>query len=191
MRGVIFTELLEMAEARFGYEALDKVLQNADLPHGGVYTQVGNYPCSELVAIVGALSGETSVPVPRLVHAYGSYLFGRFMTLYPSLAAQFSGTIDLLSQIESVIHREVRKLYPSAELPTFEVREVGPSHIELLYLSTRDFSTLALGLIDGCAQHFGETAEVHCEPVQVERGFAAHISVRVITAEVDASAAGG
>ena len=38
MKGVVFVELLKMAETLLGEAAVDDVLDNADLPSGGMYT---------------------------------------------------------------------------------------------------------------------------------------------------------
>ena len=54
MKGVIFVELLAMAEDAFGEDAVDRVIDEAALPSGGAYTAVGNYPCEELMALVRA-----------------------------------------------------------------------------------------------------------------------------------------
>ena len=43
MRGVIFTELFELIEEKFGFEALDDIIMGADLPNDGAYSATGNY----------------------------------------------------------------------------------------------------------------------------------------------------
>jgi hypothetical protein len=55
---------------------------------------------------------------------------------------------------------EVRKLYPDAELPQFEVRRFGADCLEMIYRSTRPFADLAAGLIAGCVSHFQEEIAV-------------------------------
>ena len=56
MKGIVFKEFIDMVEATFGEEMLDTVIENSDLPSGGVYTSVGTYPHTELVAMVVTLS---------------------------------------------------------------------------------------------------------------------------------------
>ena len=72
----------------------------------------------------------------------------------------------MLAGIEDVIHTEVRKLYPDAELPAFEIACHTPERLELLYQSPRCLSRLAHGLIDGALQHYGEQAAVRLEPLE-------------------------
>ncbi len=59
MKGVVFVELLKMAEDAFGEDAVDDVLEKAGIE--GAYTSVGNYPCSELINIVGAFSAHSGI----------------------------------------------------------------------------------------------------------------------------------
>lgn len=43
MKGIIFTEFLEMVEDRFSPEIADRIIEASDLPSRGVYTAVGTY----------------------------------------------------------------------------------------------------------------------------------------------------
>lgn len=162
MKGVVFTEFLEMVENRFSAEMVDDVIEDAQLPHGGAYTSVGTYPHSEMVAMVVALSQRSGRPVPDLVRAFGQYLFGRFVLAYPSFFRNVTGSFEFLSGIEDIIHAEVLKLYPDAELPRFIIECHDERRLVLLYLSPRHFEDLAEGLMLGCVAHFGE-------PIRVER----------------------
>ena len=40
MKGIVFTEFLEMVEEKFDLETLDKIIINSKLPSEGVYTSV-------------------------------------------------------------------------------------------------------------------------------------------------------
>ena len=45
MKGMVFTELLDMVEDKFGIDMVDSIIEDADLPVSkGVYTAVGTYP---------------------------------------------------------------------------------------------------------------------------------------------------
>jgi hypothetical protein len=51
MKGIVFTEFIEMVEQRFGYEIVDELLTETELPSGGAYTAIGTYSHHEIVAI--------------------------------------------------------------------------------------------------------------------------------------------
>ena len=75
---------MEMVESTFGDEMIRKKWwKNHDLESNGVYTAVGTPIFHELVAMAITLSNETGLPVNALVEAFGNYLFGRFLELFP------------------------------------------------------------------------------------------------------------
>ena len=164
MKGIVFTEFLQLVEEKFGYEMVDKLLVAANLEHGGAYTAVGTYGHQELITLVSKLSDETSVDVPELVKTFGSYLFKKFSVAYPGIiSSELDNTFDFLQQIEGHIHVEVRKLYPKAELPTFKYETPNDNTLEMIYQSTRPFADLCEGLISECIEHFGETISLQRE----------------------------
>ena len=162
MKGVVFTEFLDMVEDRFSAEMVDHIIVDSDLPSGGAYTAVGTYPHSEMVSMVVALSQRSGVAVPDLIRAFGEHLFSRFAQAYPSFFVGVKDSFGFLSGIEDIIHAEVLKLYPDAQLPRFTVEHHDAHRLVLLYQSPRHFEDLAEGLMHGCVAHFGH-------PVHIER----------------------
>jgi len=160
MKGVVFTEFLEMVEDKFSPDVADSIIAAADLPNDGAYTAVGTYPHAELGKLVIALSKETGAKVTDLLKAYGRHLFGRFLAGYPEFFVGLSDSFSFLKTIDQVVHVEVRKLYPDAELPSFETQEMGPNRLRMTYRSPRCLGDFAEGLIEGCFAHFGERVRV-------------------------------
>ena len=173
MKGLVFTEFLEMVEAKFSPDMLDRIIETADLPSGGTYTSVGTYDHAEMVELVTCLSRETGIPANDLVRAFGTYLFGRFHQAFPRYFAGVGSTFEFLSQVQNYIHVEVRKLYPDAELPSFMYEMPAPDRFVLLYNSSRPFAVLAEGLIRGCIAHFGESIDLVVEDISGGQGTAA------------------
>ena len=163
MKGVVFTEFLEMVEDKFSPETADRIIEEAALPSCGAYTAVGTYDADELVKLVGCLSEHTELSVPDLLVAYGKALFGRFRTLYGGFFDGVEGAFQFLTQVEDYIHIEVRKLYPEAELPRFDHEHQGDDRLVMVYRSERPFAKFAEGLIRGCIEHFGEPIEIEHE----------------------------
>lgn len=160
MKGVVFTEFMEMVESRMGLGMLDRIITEAELPNDGAYTSVGTYDHAELVRLVTALSSATGLSVSQLVYVFGEHLFVRFSIGYPALFADARTAFDFLSRIDGVIHVEVRKLYPDAELPKLECQRPSENELTVLYSSPRGFGDLAAGLIAGCIRHFDELITV-------------------------------
>lgn len=167
MKGVIFTEFLSMVEDAHGLDMVDTIIDNSDLPHsGGAYTAVGTYPHTEIVSLVINLSKETGVEVSELLKAYGRHLFHRLADLYPAFVNNTNAPLDFLEQVETYIHVEVRKLYPDAELPSFECsRPHSPNQLHMVYHSVRHMEDVCEGLIRGSLEHFNTTAEIERQSV--------------------------
>ncbi len=163
MKGIIFTEFLEMVEDRFSPELADRIIEAADLPSRGAYTAVGTYDHTEIARLVTQLSVVTGASVPDLLHTFGKHLFGRFVALYPQFFEGVDSVFPFLENVDGYIHVEVLKLYPDAELPTFECDASEPGRLTLIYKSTRPLADLAEGLIQGCIEHFRETIHIQRE----------------------------
>ena len=156
MKGIVFSEFIEMVEDRFSPEIADRIIEAANLPSGGAYTAVGTYDHEEMLALVTELAHETGVPAADLVREYGRHLFHRFHKLYPGFFEGVPTVFDFLNSIENHVHLEVRKLYNDAELPRFNTPESSQDHLVMIYESKRPFAALAEGLIRGCIEHYGE-----------------------------------
>jgi len=169
MKGMVFTEFLEMVESAHGYAMVDRIVEAAHLPSAGAYTAVGTYDHAEMWSLVSQLSHATATPVPDLMQAFGRYLVKRFAAGH-GVFFQAPGLFDFLASIDSVIHVEVRKLYPDAELPHFEVLERTPTRMVLVYRSPRHFGDLAEGLMRGSADHYGEPVRISREAVTEPSG---------------------
>lgn len=160
MKGMVFTEFLEMVEDKFGFETADIIVEKSDLASGGAYTSVGTYDHAEMVSLVSALSQETNVPVPNLLNAYGKHLFGQFANGYQRFFSNVTNSFDFMGNIEDYIHVEVRKLYPDAELPRFDIDRQDENTLKLNYFSERGLADFAQGLIEGCVAHYNEKVTI-------------------------------
>ncbi|OYP38243.1 heme NO-binding domain-containing protein [Rhodopirellula sp. MGV] len=180
MKGIVFTELIEMVEAEFGLEAADHIICSVQSRSNGAYTAVGTYDHMELIGLIVALSKHTETPVPVLVRHFGRYLFSRFVELYPQFFAGIDSALTFLPSIESFIHVEVRKLYPDAELPRFRFNQTGDS-LEVTYQSNRPFADLAEGLIAASLDHFGDRASLSRTDIGESNGTEAQFVVTPFT----------
>jgi hypothetical protein len=177
MKGLVFTEFMEMVESTFSADMVDDIIDDSELPSGGAYTSVGTYPHSEMVALVQSLSKRTGMSVSALIKAFGQHLFGRFVVLYPTFFAGTPDAFDFLGSIENYVHVEVRKLYPDAQLPTFETVREGSQKLTMIYRSQHPFATLAEGLIEGCLEHYKVKAQI--EMVDRSAGQGTHVEFHI------------
>ena len=75
MKGIVFTEFLELVEDKFGLEMLDKIINASNLESGGVYTSVVTYKFSEMLQLLQHLSANTGISIDDLLLVYAEHFF--------------------------------------------------------------------------------------------------------------------
>jgi hypothetical protein len=108
--------------------------------------------------------------MPELLKSFGEHLLARLAVGHAGFFQGHRSSFDFLETLGGVIHREVRKLYADAELPSFQVAERTPVRMVLIYQSPRHFADLAEGLLRGCGRHFGEQLDIAREPLPCRSG---------------------
>lgn len=179
MKGIVFTEFLEMVESKYSADLVDELLEECDLPSGGIYTSVGTYDHGEMISLLTELGKHTGLDNQALLRGFGEYLFSRFSALYPEFFGATDHALTFLSRVDDYIHVEIRKLYPDAELPEFECEAPRSGELWMTYRSERPFASLAEGLIRGCIDHYGQSVQVAVEDLSGGR----QTSVRFVLTE--------
>lgn len=168
MKGIIFTEFLDLVEEKFGLEMVDKIINQSDLDSGGVYTSVGTYEFSEMLQLITHLSANTDISVDDLLMVYSEHLFAVLIKSHPDLVSHYEGPMDLLASIENHIHVEVQKIYPDAQLPTFELEERTENRMVLIYKSDKALYVLGKGLMLETFKLFKVPAKIDIEKLNEE-----------------------
>ncbi len=145
------------SDAEHGENAWDSLLDTAGLT--GAYTSLGTYPDEDMAALVTAACQALGVSQEDLLRHLGRQGFGRLSARNPDLMTEFSDSRSLLLGLNSVIHPEVRKVYPGADVPVFEVVSGEPDSVSLSYRSKRGLCHFAEGLALGVGDLFGETLD--------------------------------
>ena len=166
MKGIVFTEFLELVEEKFGLEVVDEIIEKSQLKSQGIYTAIGTYEFSEMLQLLNHLSDNTGISIDNLLLVYGEHLFSVLDKSYPSLMASYNDPIEMLSSIENHMHVEVKKIYPEAELPTFEIEEKTENSLVMIYKSSRAMHYFGLGLMNKTFEHFNSTASIVLEKIK-------------------------
>lgn len=158
MKGMVFVEFMEHAEARYGLDVMDEVLQTAgeSLATGGAYTSVGNYPHEEMLALAGALCQVSGKSLESLLDDFADALMVTFGRMHPEFFAADQDIFDFFETLESRIHADVRKLYPDARPPLILTRRIHDGSLEMSYQSTRPLAPLAMALARAAGHKFGQ-----------------------------------
>ncbi|MFK7818671.1 MAG: heme NO-binding domain-containing protein [Planctomycetaceae bacterium] len=157
MKGIAFTLFSELVESVFGLATWDKVLRTTG--DDGVFTTAGNYADERMMKLVGSLSEHTGLASNALIRTFGEFMFGGFVRTYPSFFEREQTAKQLLKSVDSIIHVEVKKLFPNAILPRFDYEDPSENELVMIYRSERKMCVLAEGLFNGAAKHFRTPVE--------------------------------
>lgn len=160
MKGVVFNAFFDHVEQQFGLETVEQLISSCDLQTGGAYTAVGTYEFAELAQILAQLSNISGESATTLLRQFGRFLFGYLVDKYPGSVQDAADSFSVAASVDQHIHTEVQKLYPDADLPSFEHAVTGPDEMTLIYRSSRNLGDLARGLLEGCFAFFGEDVVV-------------------------------
>jgi hypothetical protein len=166
MKGIVFTEFLDLVEERFGLEMVDAIISQSKLESKGVYTSIGTYSFSELLQLLQNLKIQTGISIDNLLLIYGEHFFSVIETNYKDLLSSYNDPIEMLASIENHIHVEVRKIYTDAELPTFIIKEKTKKTLILIYKSSRSMHHFGLGLMNKTFEYFNSKATIILEKIK-------------------------
>ena len=155
MRGIIFTQFMQMIEDQQGLKMLNDIIDEADLPNGGAYTSGGYYELAELQRMLLALERRLDVPQAFLLRRYGEYLLKGLAGMFPDFF-EVKDLKTFLMSIDHCIHVEVKKLYPNAALPKFQYDDPAETTLIMHYHSEAKLCHLGEGLIEGSSRHFNQ-----------------------------------
>ena len=158
MKGVVFNLLEEILSQEHGEDLWDDVLASAGL--GGAYTSLGSYPDADFFALVSVASRALDTPPEDLVRWFGRQAMPLFAQNYPGLFARYSSARPFVGALNDIIHPEVRKLYPGADVPEFDFDTSRDDVLVMGYHSSRRLCAFAEGLIEGAAAHYGERVSI-------------------------------
>ncbi len=160
MKGIVFTQFLEMVEEKFDYDMVNTIIQKSELPNNGAYTSVGKYNISELRTLVYNLHKETDIPLSDLFKDFGAYFFTFLARNYSHFLERADTLFDFFNSIHNHIHVEVKKLYPDAELPAFETLSINDQEMVMKYTSEKKLGDFAKGLLAKSAEYFNENVTI-------------------------------
>lgn len=163
MKGIVFTEFLQMTEDQHGEHMVDEILEAAELDSGGAYTSVGTYDYTEFIILAHELAKKTGEHPEDVIKQCGRKFFFRFSEMMPEFFQEPENSFQFLESVDNTIHVEVKKLYPESLLPSFETHRRDKQHMDLIYISQRPLADFAEGLITGCAEFYNEEVVIKSE----------------------------
>lgn len=167
MKGIVFNLLQETVSREYGEETWDALLDQAGLD--GAYTALGTYPDEQALKLVAVASNALDVPPDGVLRWFGKSAIPLLAKSYPIFFDHHTHTRSFLLTLNDIIHPEVRKLYPGADVPVFDFEGSDEGSLGIGYRSARKMCSFAEGLIQGAAEHYGQKVTI-AQPECMLRG---------------------
>ncbi len=157
MKGVLFNVVEDVVTEAMSAEAWDDVVDDSGV--SGSYTSLGTYPDEELSQIVHATARAAGLSDAETLQLSGRLGFKHLVRRAPQLLDGLDGWRAVIKSLDDIIHPEVRKIYPDADVPGFAATDDGDALV-VIYTSKRGLCSLADGLIVGAGEWFEKKLSV-------------------------------
>ena len=158
MKGVVFNLLEEVVRKEFGEAEWLRVRQDSDVDAS--FDSLTTYPDAVLRKLVAAVAKRAQKTPGEALQWFGRYSMPLLATRYAALFDSQNSTRSFILTLNDIIHPEVRRQFPGADVPIFDFDTSAPDALTVGYQSPRKLCALAHGFIEGAADHYGETVEV-------------------------------
>lgn len=173
MKGIIFTEFLDLVEERFGLEMVDQIICQSRLESQGAYTSIGTYNFYEFLQLLHHLSKNKSISIINLLEVYAVQIFSAMDTIHPEVLTSYKNPIEMIAamndhieiifNIKNATPLEALEAKSFSPLPHFTVKEKTKNLLIIKYTSNRGMQHFWLGLMHEMFKHFNETATIVLE----------------------------
>lgn len=186
MHGIVMKALKDFVVETYDAGTWRAIQEAAGLG-GKLYVPVSEYDDAEALALVDAaveLSGEDE---DDLLYAFGGYIVEPLVQTYGvHVEGEWTG-LDLLANVERYIHEALRaKQLSEFTPPELRAKRVDDETAIIRYGSERGLCMLAEGIIDGVADHYGESYHVTHDTCQATGDPHCDFIVRRSTPEIAA-----
>jgi len=144
VKGIVFNLLEEAVTGAYGENAWDDLLETAGLD--GSYTSLGNYPDQHLTVLVQAAAATTGESPQAIVRWFGRQALPALAVAYPGFFDPHEDVGSFLHTLNDIIHPEVRKLYPGADVPNFGFATADDGMITMRWPRSPDAKNASRGI---------------------------------------------
>jgi len=152
VKGIVFNLLEEVVTRHHGANTWDLLLEKAALD--GSFTSLGSYADRDLEKLVMTAASALEITPPEVLRWFGREAIPILAERYPAFFTAHTATMPFLLSLNSIIHPEVQKIYPGADVPYFDFEDAPDGALLLGYRSARKLCALAQGFIEGAARHY-------------------------------------
>src|SRR5688572_30198259 len=142
MHGVVFLELERFVTQKLGKPSWDSIKSEAGAG-ARIFVPVAAYPDEEFTALLQATSVRLEKPTRLLLEEFGIFVAPQLLKTYRFLVKNEWSTLDVLENVESVMHAAVRRRTPHAEPPRLSIERRSAREVLIVYASPRKMCEFA------------------------------------------------
>lgn len=159
MKGLFFTELLELIETDYGLAVVDQVIRTAVPTTDGVYTSMGVYDSKEFFGIIEALALEMNQPRSTFLRWFGRHFFRCLVDRHDRLLDNYPSAINAMQDVNSLVR--TTRIFPfDDQPPEAEFMAAGPAAWRLTIRARLPIQDMVMGALEACIACFDEPLEV-------------------------------
>lgn len=160
VHGVIFAEFKRYVVDMFGLHAWSPLLEDAGLK-GHIFLPDQVYPDENFQAILQATARKMDEQdTHELQESFGRHVAPGLMQMYHAQINPAWGSLDLIENAETTIHRIVRLRDPNAAPPRLKCTRVSTDVVRIHYTSPRRLCGVAIGISRGVAEHYEDRVHI-------------------------------
>lgn len=158
MHGMMMDELKKYVSAKVG-ESVWTQITNKAVGRPKIYFAHLNYSDEETSQIISTISSALKRQREDWLFDFGAFITPDLIKLCKDLIGPTWRTLDFLEHTEQIIHDTIRKnwqVFP----PILKCQRTSASEVLIEYSSPRKMCSVARGLAQGVATHYGETIQI-------------------------------
>lgn len=159
MHGSIVSIVKKFVEVHHGAEAWSLILERGGYP-GLVVSPIQTYPDKAVVELLGCACELLDCPLDDLLEEIGKFAAGELVSLVNSMLHPDWKCFEILSNVESLIHRMIRIQNPEAQPANIQAFRLNENEMQVIYSSRRGLCSLAKGILSGMGEHYRQDLEI-------------------------------
>jgi hypothetical protein len=176
VKGIVFTEFLDLVEEKFGLEMVDKIISQSSLESEGIYTSIGTYSFYEMLQLLNSLNKYKGLSIINLLRVYAKQIFSVMHLIYPEMLTRYKDPIEMIA----AMNHHIEKIFTEKDalpierigeksfsgLPQFIVKEKTEYSLIINYKSDRSMHYFWLGFMHEIFEYFNATATIVLEKIK-------------------------
>ncbi len=160
MKGIVFVNFNEFINELWEDEFWDNLLNEAELPSGGVYTTFDTYDDQKLFTLIYQAVDKKNIYVKDAQFVSGKWVFREFYSFAPAGVHNFTDVFESAHTVQSFIHLEADKLDTDTLHPKSMFLSGTPKKILSHYQSVGKLCFLCEDILPSPARHAGQKVKV-------------------------------